>query len=144
MRFGADIDTDGGAGKGDTAPLKAYQGKPAVTVVVDDMAGIEQASRVLQQYRDRLRAAEVEFSRYLDGGRGIGETDEDCDKERQGRGEGEEQDQEALRKAQEEAERAARANSLELQTFSYDVLEAHVWQKHEELVLNKMLPAEVI
>ena len=47
------------------------------------------------------------------------------------------------REGREQAARdkAARA-ALELQTFSFDVLEAMVWQKHEELLMNKMLPAE--
>jgi hypothetical protein len=93
--------------------------------VQDDMAGIMQASVVLQQYRERLREAETEFSKYLTGGRGIGESDEDDDEDDNGTS--------IARSAedQEAAERAARATSLGLQTFSYDVLEARVWQKHE-------------
>ena len=104
--------------------------------VQDDMAGIMQASVVLQQYRERLRAAETEFSKYLTGGRGIGESDEDDDEDDNGTS--------IARSAEDQAaaERAAKATSLGLQTFSYDVLEARVWQKHEELLLAKMLPAE--
>ena len=96
---------------------------------------------MLQQYRDRLLAAESEFSKYLSGGRGIGESDDDDDDNGVGNSTAAKasssQDQEAL-------DRAAKASSLELQTFSYDVLEAQVWQKHEELLLNKMLPAEAL
>ena len=35
---------------------------------------------------------------------------------------------------------ASTARSLELQTFSFDELEARVWKKHEELLQRKLVP----
>ena len=59
------------------ATIATTTGASTVTdqeAVQDDMVGIRQAS-LLQQYRDRLLAAESEFSKYLSGGRGIGESE---------------------------------------------------------------------
>jgi hypothetical protein len=113
--------------------------------MVNDLAGISKASEVLQGYRAHLAALDEEFSKYLVHGHGIGEStsdDENDDESGDNYGNGSVRSS-MDREGREQAARdkAARA-ALELQTFSFDVLEAMVWQKHEELLMNKMLPAE--
>ena len=103
----------------------------------DDLVGINRASQLLQHYRDCLNAVESEFGRYLAGGSLVSDDEGDEDEEQI---EDENGEKIGRRRVPPAPKAASTARSLELQTFSFDELEARVWKKHEELLQRKLVP----